>query len=251
MVAIGIGNAITFPRSAGAAVPTWTPAALFASGEQGVWYDPSDFSTLFQDSAGTTPVDAVGQPVGRILDKSGRGNHATQATTAARPILRQSGSLRYLEFDNVDDSLRATFTISQPVTRIAGVNLRSLATANDQIFGGVSANTCALFNPNTTSLAIFSGSVVGNLTIAANTRYVTREVHNNNSSSLRHNNGTPVNGSAGPNLPGGFTMAASNTNTSYFPLDLFGVVMINRLLTAEEIVLLETYMAGKSGATLA
>ncbi len=46
------------------------PASLFASGEQGLWYDVSDFSTLFQDAAGTTPVIAVEQPVGLILDKS-------------------------------------------------------------------------------------------------------------------------------------------------------------------------------------
>ncbi|MEP6587516.1 MAG: hypothetical protein ABJA84_02005 [Polaromonas sp.] len=44
--------------------------ALFAYGEQGAWLDPSDFSTLFTDSAGTTPVTAVGQPVGLMLDKS-------------------------------------------------------------------------------------------------------------------------------------------------------------------------------------
>lgn len=44
--------------------------SLFSAGEQGVWYDPSDLSTLFQDSAGTIPVTAVGQPVGLILDKS-------------------------------------------------------------------------------------------------------------------------------------------------------------------------------------
>lgn len=64
----------------------WSPAKLFTSGEQGVWYDPNDLSTLFQDSAGTTPVTAAGQPVGRMLDKSGRGNHATQPTAASRPI---------------------------------------------------------------------------------------------------------------------------------------------------------------------
>ena len=60
---------------------------LFAASEQGVWYDPSDMSTMYQDSAGTVPVTAVEQPVGRILDKSGRGNHATQATTTCRPTL--------------------------------------------------------------------------------------------------------------------------------------------------------------------
>ena len=62
-------------------------AELFANGEQGVWYDPSDFSTMFQDSGGTTPVTAVEQPVGLMLDKSGRGNHASQATATSRPVL--------------------------------------------------------------------------------------------------------------------------------------------------------------------
>lgn len=65
----------------------WAPSALFASGEQGVWYDPSDLSTMFQDAAGSTPITAVEQPVGRILDKSGRGNHASQYTGAAKPKL--------------------------------------------------------------------------------------------------------------------------------------------------------------------
>jgi len=74
---------------------TLTPmgALLFAASEPGAWYDPSDMSTLFQDSAGTTPVTAVEQPVGRILDKSGRGNHATQATTTKRPVLSRRVNL--------------------------------------------------------------------------------------------------------------------------------------------------------------
>ena len=62
-------------------------AELFANGEQGVWYDPSDFSTLFQDVAGTIPVTGVEQPVGLMLDKSGRGNHASQPTATSRPVL--------------------------------------------------------------------------------------------------------------------------------------------------------------------
>ena len=44
--------------------------SLFDAGEKGVWYDPSDFSTLFQDSAGTIPVTAVGDPVGLMLDRA-------------------------------------------------------------------------------------------------------------------------------------------------------------------------------------
>ena len=48
----------------------FTPASLFNKGEAGVWYDPSSINTLYQDSQGVTPVTAVGQPVGLMLDKS-------------------------------------------------------------------------------------------------------------------------------------------------------------------------------------
>lgn len=84
----------------------FSPASLFSAGQQGAWYDPSDINTLFQDSAGTTPVTAAGQPVGRMLDKSGRGNHATQTTAGSRPLYQIYGTNRpYLSFDGVDDFL--------------------------------------------------------------------------------------------------------------------------------------------------
>jgi hypothetical protein len=80
----------------------FTPASLFAASEPGGWYDPSDLTTLYQDAAGTTPVTAVEQPVGRVLDKSGRGNHLSQSTAAARPVLSaRVNLLTYTEqFDN-------------------------------------------------------------------------------------------------------------------------------------------------------
>jgi len=61
------------------------PASLFVAGNNGAIYDPSVLLSVSQDIAGATPVTAVGQPVGRILDRSGRAAHATQATAAARP----------------------------------------------------------------------------------------------------------------------------------------------------------------------
>ena len=85
----------------------FSPASLFRASEPGVWYDPSDLTTLFQDTAGTTPVTTPGQTVARINDKSGRGNHATQATAASRPtygVVPQGGRRNLLErteeFDN-------------------------------------------------------------------------------------------------------------------------------------------------------
>jgi len=84
----------------------FSPASLFAGGIAGAWYGPSDLSTLFQDSAGTTPVTTAGQPVGLMLDNSGNGNHATQATAAARPTY-ETGPAR-ATLDKVDDRMTVT-----------------------------------------------------------------------------------------------------------------------------------------------
>lgn len=51
-------------------VGPFAPSSLFFGGIPGAWYDPTDLSTMFQDSTGATPVTAVEQPVGLILDKS-------------------------------------------------------------------------------------------------------------------------------------------------------------------------------------
>lgn len=54
----------------GTRITAFSPLSLFASGEQGAWYDPSDMSTMFQDASGATAVTAVEQPVSLLLDKS-------------------------------------------------------------------------------------------------------------------------------------------------------------------------------------
>lgn len=97
--------------------------ALFAAGTQGAWYDPSDLTTLSQDSAGTTPVTAVEQPVGLMLDKSGRGNHATQVTTANRPVLSSRVNLfTESEFRNgvTDAAIRGGLLTATTLTGYAG-----------------------------------------------------------------------------------------------------------------------------------
>ena len=72
-----------------------TPADIFTGAVDGVWYDPSNLSSLFQDSAGTTPVTADGDLVGLMLDLSGNGFHASQATAGNRPIFKTDGATNY------------------------------------------------------------------------------------------------------------------------------------------------------------
>ena len=73
-------------------------AGLFSAGQQGFWLPFTDFASLSQDSAGTLPYTALEQPVGRVLDRSGRGNHASQVTSTARGVV--SARVNMLEATN-------------------------------------------------------------------------------------------------------------------------------------------------------
>lgn len=144
----------------------FNPLSLFAGGEQGFWYDPSDFSTLFQDAAGTIPVTALGQPVGRINDKSGRGNHAYQTTALSRPTLQQDSNGRYyLSFDGTDDGMVTNsidFTGTNKMTLWAGV--RKLSDAMTAIVCELSTT----LNTNTGAFYLGApGSVASNYVLAS------------------------------------------------------------------------------------
>lgn len=90
---------------------------LFSAGQAGLWVEAAapGSGTQYQDSAGTTPVAAVGDPLGKVIDKSGRGNHLAQATTTARPLL----SARV-------NKLQKTDNLADPAWYNDGTNLAQL-----------------------------------------------------------------------------------------------------------------------------
>ncbi len=126
----------------------------------GCWLDPSDMATMFQDAAGTIPVTAVEQPVGKMLDKSGRGNHATQSVTASRPTLSARKNL-----------LLATETLAtQSVASIAasyvlsfyGTGSVTLSGTSTRVLTGTGVNNrvSVAFTPTAGTLTLtVSGSV--------------------------------------------------------------------------------------------
>ena len=85
-------------------LPWWSPAAIFADGEQGAQLEIAP-EYLYQDAAGTNPVSVAGDPAGRITDLSGNGNHAVQTVSAARMTLAGTGPY-WLSSDGVDDNFQ-------------------------------------------------------------------------------------------------------------------------------------------------
>jgi len=96
------------------------------------WYDPYDLSTMFTDIAGTTNVTASGDPVGKMLDKSGNGHHISASVDARRPIFTVSGAYKFLDFDGTDDCLFTSAAIDMTSTNdvsICAAVTRDVATA--------------------------------------------------------------------------------------------------------------------------
>ena len=86
--------------------------------------------TIFQDAAGTVPVTGAGQPVGLILDKSGRNNHSFQTTSSMRPLL--VASPQRLDYDIADDKL-----ITNLPAQLTGCTvIRSVPNVGTQILTG-------------------------------------------------------------------------------------------------------------------
>lgn len=106
---IGLGLGPSAPMAS--APPSYSPLDAFGSALE-LWADTADLSRLYQDSAGTTPVTAAGQPVGRIVDRSGKGRHLIQATSGNRPTLVAHGSLFGASFDGSNDWLYASSAVT-------------------------------------------------------------------------------------------------------------------------------------------
>lgn len=127
---------------------------LFGNGEEGCFYDPSDLSTLFQDWQGTIPVTAPGQPVGLMLDKSGRERHAMQTNDDRRPIFDIDDGRPCITFDGATTFLAvpdADYSVTSQVTICVGArkfdSLRDASVVDLMSQGRVTDRSFACYFP--------------------------------------------------------------------------------------------------------
>lgn len=246
------------------------PSILFANGEQGAWYDPSDRSTLFQDAEGTIPVTADGDPVGLMLDKSGNGNHLTQAATSARPTFRTDGALHWLEPDGVDDAMATPqfawgtdkATIVHGSYR-ADEDTRIIFEFSPSVLGNFGTFYVASKSGGVANWASSSRGTAGNssgqaayVNIAGPDTAVITATHDIAASLTRvRRNGVYGVDGVGDKGTGNFRSAqlfmfARGGGSLFFNGRFYGAILINRILSADEVVAAETWMAAKAGVTL-
>lgn len=225
-------------------------AALFASGEQGVWYDPSDFGTLFQDSAGTTQVTAVGQPVGKMLDKSGRGNHATQPTAINRPVLQQDANQKYYLAFNGTNSWMSTAAfatpIAQPVSYFIGRTWDSITADPRHIFDGDATNR-QFFVGSAANEYLHAGLKVAIIAPTAAVPNVISLLANGASSFVRKN-GVQTNGDVGTGAMGVLYLGSNYLNSNYGNFRLYSFIMRGAASSDAQLASAEAYANSKTGA---
>lgn len=248
--------------------------SLFANGEQGFAYDLNDLSTMFQDAGGIVPVTHVGQAVGLIKDKSGRGNHARQTTSASRPILRQNTTTGayYLEFDGSDDFLvtnNINFTSTDKVSLFACVRklsdeIQVIAELSDSsnlyrhsflvavdatvVFGYMSISS------GTSSLS--EGQMAKSFTYPAPDSAVLSIKHDisGDLSSLRRNGVVGIDGTGdkGAGNFGNYPLYFGRRGGSTFPFNghIYSLIGVGRLTTESETAAIEKELAKRTGVTL-
>lgn len=216
------------------------PATLFGVSDDGAIFDPSDLTTMYQDSAGTIAA-AVNSPVGKIRDISGKGRHATQATAGARPILKSDGSGHYwLEFDGVDDALAFTLGASTALFDRVGGWRRLTAGGNVHVVSGGPALGF------TGGYYMYAGATLG-LGGSSGVDTVVTERSNGASSRGALDNGSYTSGTNGA---GGGSSTYTLGGTTPSDIRMYRMVMRVAQFTDAEIALLRTWVGASQGRVL-
>jgi hypothetical protein len=248
---------------------SFTPADLFAGGEKGFWLDASDLSTMFQDTAGATPVTTDGQSVKRWVDKSGQGHVFTEATNP--PTYRTDGSKHWVQFDGVNDKLgEGASNMTNAISALsiwAAVNATADGTTK-RIFGVLSSSFTFRHLMNIRSsevLRLNSARVDGDVSasfdsatgVSGADKILIQEMDFANNDAFQYDSTTTLNSNTSFWSGAGTTSASNHSELRISsdagdePFDgrIYQLYGIDRIPTAGEKTNLGAYFATKSGAT--
>ena len=234
-----------------------------------LWLDAAAPDALYQNSDGTVPATAPGDPVGYWRDRSGNGRHATQSTAASRPVVGSQNGRKALTFDGSNDFMSADAAAAvfagtdTPWTVLAAIDMNSTANSspwaasrNDAFAGRYLARVVS----NTWNHLFTDDSGV-NKAIATGTPVsldpsVLTVIKQGATASISVLGATVLSGAdaSGTATPTTFTVGAHNNLggvTSYSSLNALEVLAYSRALSTAERRKVEVYLARRWGITLA
>lgn len=237
-----------------------------------MWYDGADLTTMFQNTAGTTPVTGGGQSVALWRDKSGRGNDISNSGGTDRPVLTTT-SLNPRGFNMVFNGSNQSFSRnglvnnSNTYTKFLVFNRNSTTAGGFQRLFAYSvireqfspdlSGFHVQFNGSQTVLELFKSFNGGAFTITTNTYFIATIVATPFSMSLFLNGSTTAAATVTyttaaplttPNFNGtNFRLGTSTAFSQPWPGFINECISYNRQLSTYEYQEVEGYLAWKWG----
>lgn len=227
-----------------------------------LWLDPSDLSTMFQNTNFTNPVTADGDPVGSMLDKSGLGNHVVRV--GASMVYRTDGTLHWIEYANT--YLRcSTFSGASSIPQLStfhGWKLRGGGSTNriNLVLCNTAITAVAIEWQEQSNTTIYTNAIVQSIG-AASTAPSIEEIYFDGTASgfaklkFQKNLNTPI--TFGGSTPTATTTPASCTEFRWpcfntgFPGggggEVTGIVLYSQLYSGAELLQIKEYYAQKTG----
>ncbi|MCK5564502.1 MAG: hypothetical protein KAJ07_04595 [Planctomycetes bacterium] len=218
-----------------------------------LWLDASDITTLFTDSAKTTPVTSDGDVVGAWADKSVNGRDVLQTVTAKKPLYKtgiQNGLASILG-DGVDDCLStasvATATtpflmyVARPLSGVSGEYVHDGKSTVS--FGGFVSSYAS---PNVV-IKMITGPLAAQTVVMSDAAFSNYVFRKNGASSYYRKDGTQTNivADMGTTEINGLVLGARGDGTLSTNMYFSEVILFSDAPSADNILLLENYMKTK------
>ena len=224
------------------------------------WWDAGVVSSLAQLSTGETAVAADSDPVGSWADLSGNGRTLTQSTTNNRPVYK-TGVLNgkpVIDFDGVNDSMIASFTLAQPITYFLVYRYdATITTGNPRVFDGATGNSMSFFgSTSNTLMGIFAGSSADPLiSMTQRTQFSITEIQANGASTAVRVNGAiagfGTTNNIGASSPDGIRLGAFSQSAAFGDVSFAEVLIYSSIIAESASRQVRSYLGKKYGIAVA
>jgi hypothetical protein len=222
-----------------------------------LWLDAADTTTLFQNSAGTTPIAANGNTVAYWKDKSASGNNATNTVSQPTVIFNARNSLPVVNFNGSQYLTLSTSTLPTGSTQCSFFFVTRTTSLGVQVFftyganpNNTNQNPQFYYGSGNLATDTYGASGLSDSTNTVNSYVITSCIFTTVNNAWR--NGTSFSGVApAVTLNTGTGWASlgvgrvTSTLTYYLTGQIGEVIVYNRPVTSDERQRIEGYLAWK------